>query len=363
MLVAKNGTVIFEKAYGYYTYDSADAVETSSVYDLASLTKMLATTLAIMKLTEEGKVLLDAPISLYLPTLKKTNKANLTIRELLLHQSGLAPGIPFEKEIYDRSGLLSENYRTRSVWHFTKQVADGLFVSDQFVESIWARIQASSLRSKSYAYSDLGFLYLGRIVQKVSGKTLDKYVDENFYIPLQLAYTGFHPLNFISRDKIVPSEYDLQFRKQILRGTVQDPTAAWMGGVAGNAGLFSNAHEVFMLMQMLLNGGSMKGHQFLSPETIGSFTQRYSTSRRGLGFDMTDPQNAKRDEPYPTPPASLRTYGHTGYTGTCAWADPESGLVFVFVSNRLYPNNNNVFSRLNIRSKLHEAAYHLASFF
>ena len=361
--MAKNGTVIFEKAYGHYTYDSLQAVEVSSVYDVASLTKTLATTLAIMKLSEQGKISLDAPISLYLPALKNTGKSKLTVRELLLHQSGLAPGIPFEKEIYDRSGLLSHDYRTRSVWHFTKQVADGLYVSDNFVESIWNRIHASALRQKNYSYSDLGFLYLGRIVQKVSGKTLDKFVDENFYIPLQLGHTGFQPLNFISRKKIVPSEYDLKFRKQILRGTVQDPTAAWMGGVSGNAGLFSNAHEVFILMQMLLNGGQMKGHQFLSPETIRSFTQRYTSSRRGLGFDMTDPENAKRDEPYPTPPASLKTFGHTGYTGTCAWADPETGLVFVFLSNRLYPNSNGVFGRLNIRSKLHEAAYELANSF
>lgn len=363
MLVAKNGTVIFEKAYGFHTYDSVTPVQTGSVYDLASLTKILATTLSVMKLTEEGKVALDAPISRYLPVLKNTNKAGITVRELLMHQSGLAPGIPFSKNIYDKSGLLDDNYRTRLIARFTRQVADGLFVSSEFVEAVWKKINESALRSKVYSYSDLGFLYLGRIVEKVSGTTLDQYVKENFYDPLQLANTGFHPLNFISRDKIVPSEYDLKFRMQRLRGTVQDPTAAWLGGVAGNAGLFSNVHDIFLIMQMLLEGGSAKGHQFLQRETINMFTQRYSSSRRGLGFDMADPENSKLAEPYPTPPASISTFGHTGYTGTCAWADPENGLVFIFVSNRLFPNSNGVFRTLNIRSKLQEAGYRLAELF
>ncbi len=363
MLVAKNGNVIFEKAYGFHTYDSIVPVEPESIFDLASLTKVLATTLAIMKLTENGKVHPDTPVSNYLPVLRGTNKAKLTIKDLLLHQSGLAPGIPFDKEIYNKNDLLRDDYRTRNVTGYTHQVAEALFVSNHFIEAIWKRIHASPLRTKTYNYSDLGFLYLGKVVEKVSGKSLDKYVKENFYDPLQLDNTSFLPLNSISRDKIVPSEYDLKLRRQKLRGTVQDPTAAWLGGVAGNAGLFSNVREVYLLMQMLIEGGTLKGHQFLQPETIKAFTKRYTSSRRGLGFDMTDPENLKRGEAYPTSSASQATFGHTGYTGTCAWADPETGLVFVFLSNRLYPNNNGVFSRLNIRSKLHDASYKLAELF
>ena len=209
-----------------------------------------------------------------------------------------------------------------------------------------------------YLYSDNDFIFLGKVVEQVTGKPLNDYVHDVFYTPMGLDNIHYLPLHDVPRDRIVPTEYEKTFRRQLLRGNVHDPGAAMFGGVAGHAGLFSNAYDLACLMQMLLNGGKWNDISYLKPETIHLFTAYGSdNSRRGLGFDKPEKDNASRKEPYPAMGASPETFGHTGFTGTCVWADPAKNLVFVFLSNRVHPNGSSLLNQMNVRPKLLEAVY------
>ena len=221
-------------------------------------------------------------------------------------------------------------------------------------------VQSKLSPQGKYVYSDNDFIFLGKIVEALSGQTLDQYVKKTFYDPLGLTATGFKPRERFTLDRIVPTETEKSFRLQHLRGDVHDPGASMFGGVAGHAGLFSTAYDLGVIMQMLLNGGSFNGKQYIKPETIQLFTAYNSSiSRRGLGFDKPEKDNATLKEPYPSKFASPLTFGHTGYTGTCVWADPKNNVVFIFLSNRVNPNggDNLLLSRLNIRSKIQDAIY------
>jgi len=213
--------------------------------------------------------------------------------------------------------------------------------------------------ANKYVYSDNDFILLGKIVEQISGMTLDQYVQKTFYNPLGMATTGFKPWQRFGMERVVPTEEEKHFRRQLLRGYVHDEGAAMFGGVSGHAGLFSNAYDLSMLYQMLLNGGELNGQRFLKKETIDLFTKYGSDiSRRGLGFDKPEKDNATRKEPYPSKLASPATYGHTGFTGTCVWVDPEADLVYVFLSNRVYnTRNNNLLGQMGIRGKIQDAIY------
>lgn len=342
VVAAKNGRVFYSRAFGYYDAYKTVKVDTSSIYDVASLTKVLATTLAVMRLYEEKKLDLDKTLGQYLPIVKGTDKENLRIRDLLLHQAGLKSWIPFYRDTYDSFGKPSAIvYSKQQAPGYTVPVAQNMYMRSDYKDSVWKTIVTTPLENQGrYVYSDLDFYFLAAVVEKLTGKTLDVYVNEQFYQPMGLKNITYNPLTKFPRNKIVPTENDMYYRMQTVHGYVHDQGASMMGGVAGHAGLFSNAWDVAAVFQMLLQGGTYNGKRFFKEQTIGYFTAYNSRiSRRGLGFDK--PEAEVND----AGPAGERTsgyaFGHQGFTGTCAWADPENGVVFVFLSNRINPSAEN----------------------
>lgn len=362
VLVAKDGKIVYHKAYGSYTYDKTEAVNAESIFDMASVTKVCATTISVMRLYDEGKLDLKKKLGDYLPWVKGSNKENLTIENVLLHQAGLVAYIPFYKETIDSSGVpKSQFYRSVKNDSFSIRVAKNLYMRNDWRDTLYKRILESPLgRTGKYVYSDNDFIFLGKIVEAISGLPLNEYVETAFYRPMGLTTAGFRPLEKYPVKRIIPTEEEKQFRLQLLRGDVHDPGAAMFGEVAGHAGLFSNAYDLAMIMQMLLNGGTINGRRFLQEETINLFTTYHSnTSRRGYGFDKPEKDNRTRPDPYPSLSASAQTFGHTGYTGTCVWADPKYDMLFIFLSNRVNPfgGENTKLLKMNVRTNIQEAIY------
>ena len=360
VLVAKDGKIAYQKAFGYFSNEDKKPVTVESVYDMASVTKICATTLAVMKLYEEGKLDLKKKLGDYLPSVKGSNKENLLIEKILLHQAGLVAYIPFYKETLDASGVpLKSLYTSAATDSFSIRVANNFYMRNDWRDTMYKKILQSPLGpADKYIYSDNDFIFLGKTVEAISGYTLDEYVRRIFYNPMSLSSIGFKPLLRMDTSRIVPTENEKQFRLQLLRGDVHDPGAAMFGGVAGHAGLFSDAYDLAAVMQMLLNGGTYNGKQYLQKETIDLFTAYHSNiSRRGYGFDKPEKDNATHAEPYPALSASAQTFGHTGFTGTCVWADPASNLVFIFLSNRVNEPAQDLFLKMNVRPKIYEVIY------
>jgi beta-glucosidase-like glycosyl hydrolase/CubicO group peptidase (beta-lactamase class C family) len=362
ILIAEKGNILLHRGYGNAQYDYKEPVTTETLYDVASLTKILATTLSVMKLYDEKKINLKKKLSKYLPETKGTDKGNITIEQLLLHEGGLVPTIPFYQEVFDSSGNpkdISHISPTSDSSPQTLQIADNLFLQKDFKKIVLKKIIESKLTEKGkYVYSDNDFILLGLIVERISGQSLDQFVSNHFYTPLQLKHTGFLPLKNFSRDQIAPTQFDTVFRRQLLRGFVHDPGAAMLGGVAGHAGLFSNCYDLYVIMQMLMNNGVWDGKRYLKENTVQLFTSYHNKkSRRGLGFDKPEKDNNIRKEPYPSKNASSLTFGHTGFTGTCAWADPATGLVYIFLSNRVFPAGNDALVKNRIRIKILDVIY------
>ncbi|MEO7766173.1 MAG: glycoside hydrolase family 3 N-terminal domain-containing protein [Ferruginibacter sp.] len=362
VMVVKDGKIAYNKAFGHYNYDNAEQVTTGSVYDMASVTKICATTISIMKLYEEGKIDLKKTLGDYLPWVKGSNKEHLLLENILLHQAGLVAYIPFYKETIDAAGVpLTKYYSTSPNDSFSIRVANNLFLRNDWRDTLYQRILQSPLGTAGkYIYSDNDFIFLGKIVEAVSGMPLDEYAKKEYYTPLGLTTAGFKPREHLSLNFVAPTEDEKQFRRQLLRGDVHDPGAAMFGGVAGHAGLFSNAYDIAVIMQMLMNGGEFNGKHYLRKETVDLFTAYHSSiSRRGYGFDKPEKDNKTRPEPYPCLSASPLTFGHTGFTGTCTWADPAQKLVYVFLSNRVTPlgGENNTLLKMNVRSAIHETIY------
>jgi beta-N-acetylhexosaminidase len=361
VLVAKDGKVIHHKAYGYTDYDNKEAITTETVYDLASVTKISATTMAVMKLYDEGKLKLDDELQQYLDWAAGTDKAHIKVREILLHQAGLVPFIPFYKETIDSSGKPLESiYRNRPGEGFTTRVAEDLYMRNDWIDTIHQRIVHSKPGEKDkYVYSDNDFIFLGRIVESITGQSLDQYTRENFYLPLRMMSTVFKPRQHLALNQVAPTEKETHFRRQFLRADVHDEGASLFGGVAGHAGLFSNAYDLAQVYQALLNGGSLNGIKLFNKKTIAKFTDYQSkVSRRGFGFDKPEKDNATRKDPYPSKSVSAKTFGHTGFTGICVWVDPEYDLIYIFLSNRVTPTrNNNKLSSLMVRGNIQEAIY------
>jgi len=362
VLVAKDGKIAYEKAFGYLSYDSIEPVYPETIYDLASVTKIMATTLSVMKLYDEGELKLQKTLGDYLPQVRGSNKAPLKLWDILLHQAGLKAFIPFYRETLDAANgnqPLATIYRTTPDSIYSVPVAANLYLRKDWEDTIMTRILKSELGpTGKYIYSDNDYIFLGKIVEGISHMSLDRYVKKNFYDKLNLAFTGFNPANRFPLDFIAPTEREKEFRNQLLHGYVHDPGSAMFGGVAGHAGLFSNAYEVAVLAQMLLNGGVLNGQNFFSRATVEYFNQYHSEiSRRGLGFDKPEKDNATRAEPYPCASASPLTFGHTGFTGTCFWVDPKYNLIYVFLSNRVNSPDVNKFLRMSVRPKVQEAIY------
>ncbi len=363
VLAAKDGKIAFEKAYGTYNYNDPDPMTLESIFDMASVTKICATLISVMHLYDEGKIKLNKTLGDYLPWVKGTNKAKLQIRDVLLHQAGLIAFIPFYKETIDSSTKqpMTSLYSSSQNDSFSIRVAQNMYLRNDWEDTIYKRILTSKVGPRNkYIYSDNDFIFLGKIVQQISGLTLDKYVDKNFYQPMGLTSTGFKPREKFDTNRIAPTENDTEFRMQHLHGDVHDPGAAMFGGVAGHAGLFSDVEGIASIFQMLLNGGTFNGKRYINEKTIKLFTAyNSSVSRRGLGFDKPEKDNASRKEPYPSELASPLTFGHTGYTGTCVWADPKTNIVYVFLSNRVNPDGgtNLKLLHMNIRGKIQDSIY------
>jgi beta-glucosidase-like glycosyl hydrolase/CubicO group peptidase (beta-lactamase class C family) len=362
VLVAKDGNIAYYKNYGSFTYDKTEPVQKESIYDMASVTKICATTISVMRLYDQGKIRLDGMLGDYLPWVKGSNKDKLKIEDILLHQAGLVAYIPFYKETIDANGIpLPKYYASAPSDSFSIRVANNLYMRTDWRDSIYKRILQSNLgAANKYVYSDNDFIFLGKIVEALSGLPLDQYVQKEFYQPMGLNTAGFKPLERFAVNRIAPTEQEKLFRLQLLRGDVHDPGAAMFGEVAGHAGLFSNAYDLGMIMQMLLNGGTINGKRYLREETVKLFTAYHSNiSRRGYGFDKPEKDNMNRTEPYPCLSASPLTFGHTGFTGTCVWADPDYNLLFVFLSNRVNPDggDNRKLLNMNVRGKIQEAIY------
>jgi len=335
VLVAKDGKIAYEKAFGYLTYDRTEPVDSATIYDLASCTKICATTMAVMKLYEQGKLNLYKTLGDYLPWVRGSDKAPLRIRDVLLHQAGLKAFIPFFKETIDTT---VEGYPLPAIYAkerdslYSIRVAESLYIRKDWEDTMYARILQSPLGPQHrYVYSDNDFIFMAKIVEAITGMGLDDYVKKTFYDPLGMSSTGFLPRQHFPLARIAPTEQEAVFRRQLLRGDVHDPGSAMFGGVAGHAGLFSDAGDIAILEQMLLNGGWFHGKKFLKKSTIDLFTDYHSPySRRGFGFDKPEKDNYRRKEPYPCRSASSQTFGHTGYTGTCIWVDPKYKLIFIF---------------------------------
>ncbi len=362
VLAIKNGKIAYHKAFGNTLFADGSPDNLENVFDMASVTKICATTISVMRLYDEGKLDIDKKLGDYLPWVKGSNKEHLVLKNILLHQAGLVSYIPFYKETLDSSGNPSPKiYSKTASDSFSIRVAENLYMRNAWRDTMYHRILQSPLGTAGkYVYSDNDFIFLGKIVEAISGLPLNEYVQKEFYKPMGLTVAGFKPRESNLLNRVIPTEQEKNFRQQLLRGDVHDPGAAMFGGVAGHAGLFSNSYDLGMIMQMLMNGGTINGKRFIRKETVELFTAYHSEiSRRGYGFDKPEKDNATRPEPYPCLSASPQTFGHTGFTGTCVWADPAQQLIFVFLSNRVNPNggDNQKLLNMNVRPKIHEALY------
>jgi len=362
VLVAKDGKVVYEKSFGTLSYDDPAAVTDETIYDLASLTKVSATLQAVMFMHEKGLIDIYKKASVYLPELKSTNKKDVTIVDMLTHQAGLVPFIPLWNQTVKDSLFLPLYYNREKNLGYPLQIAPHLYGATTLRDSVWMWIEKSKLQDKiprtgyAYRYSDLGFMILLRLAERVLNQPLEDFLQQNFYEPLGASTTGFTPLSHFPVQSIAPTEVDKIYRKSLVQGTVHDERAAMMGGVSGHAGLFSTANDLAKLGQMLLQDGYYGGYRYFKPETLHLFTaKQYDKSRRGLGWDK--PIQSDWSNSPASILASPRTFGHTGFTGTCMWIDPEFNLVYIFLSNRVYPDRNTKLINLNIRSRIQDVIY------
>ncbi len=359
IVAMQNGQVIYQKSFGSYTYDhKSKPVDNATIYDLASVTKIAASSLALMKLESEGKFDYTKTLGFYLPQLKGSNKENLKIEDVLTHQAGLPAWIPFYlKTLNKKHKFKSGYYSHKASEDFPTQVAKNLFVVKGFRDTIYQKIINAPVETQGkYLYSDIGYYFMQQIVEQITNKNLNDYV-KDIYAQLGLALS-YKPLNYFSINQIAPSENDKIFRKQLVQGYVHDPGAALLGGVAGHAGLFGNALDLAKLMQMYLNKGELNGVRIIDSNVVKNFTAcRFCpNNRRGLCFEKPEP-DVKKDSPVISE-CSAESFGHSGFTGTFAWADPKNNLVMVFLSNRVYPNaDENKLAKSGIRGKIHKAFY------
>ena len=357
VLVAKNGMVIYQKSFGFHTYEKNHLVTNYDLYDIASITKIGATLPMVMEMYEAGKLNLDDPLVHFLPEVKGTNKDSLTIREILSHQAGLEAWIPFYVNSLKDQRPNPEFYSDHRSTQFPLQVAEKLFISRAYTDTIYQAIYKSPLGKKKYKYSDLGYYLLKKIIENEYRKPLSILVKEKYYDPLGAYTLGYQPKENFQKSEIIPTEYDKYFRYQLVHGYVHDQGAAMLGGVGGHAGLFTNANDLAKLMQMYLNGGTYNNQTFFQSITLEEFTRCQfceDENRRGIGFDK--PQ---LEGPGPACDCTSKaSFGHTGFTGTIAWVDPEHELVYIFLSNRINPSaENRKLISGNYRTKIQEVIY------
>jgi len=362
IIVARRGKIIYEKSMGWQTYDNTTPINDQTIYDLASITKVAATLQVTMFLYEKGLLDIYKKASYYLPELLNSNKKDIIVKDILTHQAGLTPFIPFWVQTVKDADFLPQYYSREKSDIYPLQVAPNLYGVENLRDSLWRWSIQSKLREKpprtpyTYVYSDVGLYILHHLNERLLNQPQEEFLQQNFYEPLGAYTMGYLPLERFNPERIVPTEYDKTFRKTLLVGTAHDEGAAMLGGVAGHAGLFSNAMDLTKIGQMVLQKGYYGGQRYLKPETVIFFTtKQFETSRRGLGWDK--PVQSEWNSPASIL-ASPLTFGHTGFTGTCIWVDPEFELVYVFLSNRVYPDrSNSKLSTMNIRSRIQDTIY------
>lgn len=365
VMVAKQGEIIFHQTYGYHTYDSIQKVELTDLYDLASVTKILGPLPAIMKLYEEGKLNLDVPFSTYWkPWKHKKDKKDITLRELLAHQSGLQPYIVFLSEVLKKGKLKNRFVKHSRKRRYMNEAYNNLFVKNRFRNKMYRIINRSKVNDKKeYLYSGLASLIYPQLIENLTGESYISYLQNHFYEPLGCKTLGYLPTPKNFPNDIVPTEMDSLFRKDLVKGWVHDENAALLGGISGNAGLFGTANDLAIIMQMYMQKGEYAGKRYFKEETVNEFIKvQYlnNHNRRGLGFDkpLFGNDTLSLKESYPAPEVSPESFGHSGFTGTFIWADPKNELVFIFLSNRVYPSrsHSNIYN-LNIRPALQQVFY------
>ena len=387
VLVARKGKVVWHRSYGYHTYQKKRPVLDGDIYDLASITKMASTTAALMRLRDQGLFHEDSLMGAYEPVPDTSNKADLLVADVLAHQSGLMAWIPFYYETLeplDTSQSLTSSrfsrmhplkigdglYFNRHVKYVDRvyqkflspeypyQVADEIFMRADWKDSIYKRTYDSELNSREYRYSGLGFYMFQQIIEAATDTTLYPYVWHNFYLPLGANTLGYRPLSRFPRERIVPTENDNYFRRQLLQGHVHDMGAAMLGGVSGNAGLFGSANDLAKMMQMFLNGGTYGQRRFIRQSTLELYTSCYNCEENHRGFGFNKPVYWEDDAGPACDSASPSSFGHSGFTGTLAWADPEYELLYIFLSNRVHPDmGNNRLIDMNVRTEVQQVVY------
>lgn len=386
IIITRHKKIIYDRAFGYFDYEKSHAVESDDLYDLASITKAMGTLPAIMWLNDHEQVSLNAPLCFYLPEMRDYGLSAITLRQTLMHESGLPAGISLRRLLIDpdsytppllkrgrdseypvqvdREWFARQESRLKP-WLFNEEknksfstlIADGLYASPSLTDSIWHKILSVSRSDRRYRYSDLNFVILQKLTEQVSGEPLDRFIDRRLLQPIGAYHTTFKPREKFPVSQIAPTENDQLFRKQLITGYPHDELACFLGGVSGNAGLFSNARDMAKILQMLQNNGTYGLEDYFEPTTVLKFTtEKSSLSRRGLGFDKPDPERPQNSPTCEEAPASV--YGHTGYTGTAFWVDPDNDIIYIFLSNRVYPHrwNTRLFD-MNIRTRIQSVIY------
>ncbi|NQV52953.1 MAG: serine hydrolase [Flavobacteriales bacterium] len=356
---AKDGIVVVNNPYGYHTYQAERSVKNTDLYDLASITKIAGSVAGLMRLTEEGQFNLDNRLCDYLSEwVDTTTYMQLNMREILAHQAGLTPWIPFYTKTVTKGVPRYDVYSLAASETYPLRVAREFYIRSDYPDKMFRQILNHDLAEKTYKYSDIGYYFALRIIEKQTGTSLDRFLDSTYYRPLGLTTMGFRPLERFEKSEIAPTEYDRYFRNQLVHGDVHDPGAAMLGGVGGHAGLFSDANDLGVMMQMYLNGGFYGGQRFFGQEVIDDFTKCQfceDDNRRGAGFDKPLTDGSEGPSCGCT---SLDAFGHQGFTGTVTWADPDEKVVYVFLSNRVYPDaNNKKLLELNIRTEIQKEFY------
>lgn len=357
ILVAVDGKIIYQKNFGTTMYGNNDSIRNDYVYDIASVTKIAGSTLALMRLQTMDLFSLDKQLKDYLPELVGDGKfSNMLIRDMMAHQAGLVAWIPFYQKTLKNGKPSPELYKSAKANGYENEVAKDLWLNTAYSDTIYQRLLASSLTpGHHYEYSDLGYYFMKKIIEKQSNKSMDEFLKEEVYDKLGLTHIGYKPLTWYKLDKIVPTENDKTFRGQQVHGYVHDPGAAMLGGIGGHAGLFSNAQDLATIMQLFLNKGNAGGQQLISDKVVDEFTRvQYKGNRRGAGFDKPTP--SKKGQTCEL--VSSESFGHSGFTGTFAWADPVYKINYVFLSNRVCPSAENWKIRdMNVRTNIQEVIY------
>lgn len=352
-----DGKMFYRKSFGTLMYNEDEKVTDDMMYDIASVTKIAGSTLAIMKLHSDGLFSLDKKLKDYLPELVGgTEYGEIKLRDMLTHQSGLVSFIPFYQKTLKDSKINEKWYNPTKKDEYTIEVAKDIWLKKEYIDTIYKRILSTKLREKKYVYSDLGYYFIKKIIEKLTHKSMDEYLNDEIYSKLKLKHIGYNPLSFYPIDKIAPTENDNDFRKQIVRGYVHDPGAAMLGGVGGHAGIFSNATDLAVIMQLFLNKGQIGGMQLLEKSVVEEYTKRqFPGNRRAIGFDR--PTDSKKNGPS-CELVSDESYGHQGFTGTYAWVDPVHKISYVFLSNRVYPSaENKKIGALSVRTEIQRVIY------